>query len=87
MNKYAELAISNIKQAAKTGDERILMAAQTYATLGLSYEQARVADAAETANLIAVLSDSGPDLHAKTKSFHDVYQPMVDALKERLGLA
>lgn len=46
MSKYVKAAEANIASAKESNDERILLAAQTYATLALAYAQ-------DTANLIA----------------------------------
>lgn len=82
--EYLE-AVSTADDA--TEDRRLTMqAAQIEATLALANEQARVADAAETANLIAYLTATTDDRVAYPVPL-EVRKSLQSQIDVRLGLA
>lgn len=86
MNKHYEEAQRLSTEPSLVNDwsltERSIIAAraQAEATLALAYAQ-------ETANLIALVSEGGPNLHMELEDFHEAYRPLLQQLNERLGLA
>lgn len=56
-----------------------MLEANAEATLAL-------AEAQDTANIIAALAEYGPNLHTKTEDIRIPYQRLTDELKCRLGM-
>lgn len=82
-NVHAAVAESMLAEAppSRDGLDGVIhmLEANAEATLALAKAQ-------ETANLIAVLAEYGPDLHSRTDKIHDAYKGLTEELRRRYGL-